>query len=85
MKSGPLCILACQWCNLPEFWEWVNFATHPIFFNPIENSKDAAKFVKELCEVDSRKCLDSDVLAGRVFHASIRTPFMVWRAEKVAA
>jgi hypothetical protein len=85
MKPGPLCILACQWCNLPEFWEWVNFAMHPIVFNPIENSKDAAAFVKELCEVDSRKDLDTDVLAGRVFQDCIRKPFMAWQAKKVPA
>ncbi len=85
MKSGPLCILACQWCELPAFWAWVNFATHPIVFNPIENAKDAAAFVRELCEIDSRKDLDNDVLAGRVFHASIRQPFMAWQAAKVPA
>lgn len=85
MKSGPLCILACQWCNLPEFLEWMKSTTHAGVFWPAENAKDAAEFVKELCEVDSRKCLDTDVFAGRVFHASIRAPFMAWQAKKVAA
>lgn len=56
----------------------MNFATHPIVFNPIENSKDAANFVKELCEINSRKELDTDILAGRVFQASIREPYMKW-------
>lgn len=84
MKSGPLCILACQWCKLPEFWEWAKNTTHCGLLWHVENAKDAAEFIKELCEVDSRKCLDSDVLAGRVFHASIRQPFMAWQAAKVA-
>ena len=83
MKSGPLCILACQWCNLPEFWEWAKNTTHCGQRWQVENSKDAADFVKELCEVDSRKYLDFDVLARQVFHASIRQPFKAWQAKKV--
>lgn len=82
MKAGPLCVLACQWCNMPEFWEWVESTTHG---GTTGNAKDAAAFVRKLCEVDSRKDLDTDVLAGRVFHASIRQPFMAWQAAKVAA
>ena len=52
--------------------------THAGVFWPAENSKDAANFVKELCEIDSRKELDTDILAGRVFQASIREPYMKW-------
>ena len=59
--------------------------THAGIFWPADNAEDAAAFVCELCEVDSRKDLDTDVLAGRVFHACIRQPFMVWQAKRVPA
>lgn len=75
MKSGPLCILACRWCNLPEFWEWSGVA----------NSEGAKRFILQKCGVDSRKQLDENYVSARGFSREIRNPFMVWQAAKVAA
>lgn len=75
MKSGPLCILACQWCNLPAFWEWSGVA----------NAEGAQRFILRKCGVDSRKRLDHNITAGRLFQRDIRTPFMAWQAAKVPA
>lgn len=77
-KPGPLCILACRWCNDPKFLTWMRSTTHAGVLWPAENFKDAAEFVKELCEIGSRKELDTDILAGQVFKKSIREPYMKW-------
>lgn len=66
MKSGPLCILACQWCNLPEFWRWAGVA----------DTAGAKRFILQTCAVASRKCLDDGGVAAFKFKTMVRQPFM---------
>lgn len=65
-KPGPLCILACRWCFMRKFWDWSGVQSH-----------DAAKNeILRICEIDSRKDLDTDVHASARFNTQIRKPFM---------
>lgn len=72
MKPGPLCILACQWCNLPAFWVWADVA----------NAEGAKRFVLQKCGVDSRLQLDDNYVLARGFFREIRRPFMAWQAQQ---
>lgn len=72
MKAGPLCILACQWCNLPEFWEWAG----------VVDAAGAKQFILKKCGVDSRKQLDDNYVLARGFCREIRLPFMAWREKR---
>ena len=68
---GPLCMLAVQWCRMPEFWRWLE--TDPE--NSARSEMGAAACVKSLCEVESRKDIDGNPDAERRFHSQIRGPF----------
>lgn len=85
MKPGPLCILACQWCNLPEFWAWINATKHCSGSWTVTNAGQANTFLKETFGLDSRKELDADATIQRQFHEVIRQPFMAWQAARVTA
>ena len=66
MKPGPLCILACRWCAAHAFWQWADV-----------HSEEAAKQeILRICEIGSRKELDTDVHAAARFNTQIRKPFM---------
>lgn len=72
---GPLCREACDYCAMPEFWRWL-LNERGVFVN----TQDGAKaWILQLCDVDSRKELDSDGKAGEDFVQLIRAPFMRWR------
>lgn len=65
---GPLCREACDYCAMPEFWEWVGAA----------NAEDAKAYIVDMAGVTSRKDLDTNERARDAFVAHIRTPFMRW-------
>jgi hypothetical protein len=75
-KGGPLAKLAGIWCADPAFWEWVNSVTRGGIFWHIKDADDAASFVREYCEVDSRAELDHDEAAAERFQRLIRGPYM---------
>ena len=68
IKGGPLAQLAGQWCGSSRFWEWAE----------VSNENDARLFVVNKCGVLSRKELDHNESAARIFHNEIRTPFSNW-------
>ena len=84
-KPGPLCILACQWCNLPEFWEWINATDFDGVRHYIPGKNEAAEFLQKTCKITSRKDLDLIKSSAVVFEVKVRKPFMAWQAAKVAA
>lgn len=80
LKGGPLSVLAGRWCNDPKFWEWHNalyFSNHE-GYERIDDSDMAREFVLEMCEITSRKDLDHNPAAARIFHEEIRLPYSNW-------
>lgn len=80
--SRDLCIMACAFCREPAFHAWMRALAEPLAPNrPAENyGEEAAKaFILSLCEVQSRKELDTDPLAAARFHQLVRAPFVAWR------
>lgn len=89
-KSGPLLVLACQFCKEPNFYAWVR----PVYDRRMDG--DGSGFgdvtpdelggieaycrhcILAMCFVESRKDLDHDSAAAEVFHREIRIPFMEW-------
>lgn len=73
MKAGPLCVLACRWCELPAFQAWAG----------VVGAEAAKRFVLTTCEVVSRKCLDDGDRAAYRFKTMIRAPFMASQGGRV--
>lgn len=65
-KGGALAKLAGLWCNDAQFIKWLG----------CKNSIDAAATVRQMCGIDSRSELDSDLMAEEKFQALIRGPYM---------
>ena len=65
-KTGQLCLLAIQLCKNHEFWEWTGVA---------ESEQRAKEFILTVCEIQSRKELDTNEDAAEKFHRLIRIPF----------
>ena len=62
---GTLTKAAISIGGAPEFWAWAR----------VTNSSDAADFIKRCCGVQSRKELDSNPVAARIFRSSILEPY----------
>ena len=65
-KGGPLARLAGTLCNNPQFIEWLWVA----------DEAAAADFVRAECGIASRAELDDSPTAARIFHDTIRRPFL---------
>lgn len=79
-KGGPLAKLAGMLCADPEFWKFLEyeFMTN----DGVKSAEDAAAIIRNACEIKSRAELDADPEAEKSFHASIRGPWLKWRAAK---
>jgi hypothetical protein len=66
--------LAGIWCNDPEFREWVALG-RPNAITPAE----AANWIRVVCQVESRRELDTDPEAAARFNEHVRGPFMEHR------
>ena len=81
LKGGPLSKLAGQWCEMPEFHEWMKRA-FPFLWSEVTNynsswspSQVSAEIIRVHCSVESRRLLDHDERAADQFHSAIRAPF----------
>jgi hypothetical protein len=74
-KVGELCIMACKFCVDKTFWKWLE--RH--FNADCTSESEAADIIYDLCEITSRKQLDTDPSAAERFHTVIRRPFIAWR------
>lgn len=70
-KGGPLAKLSGMWSNDPEFWAWLA-TIHP---SNAWNQDTSARYIKNLCGVESRAELDHDEDAAALFHEHIRAKF----------
>jgi len=84
-KGGALSKLAGVWCNDPEFLLWLNSVTHAGIFWHVKNTHEAAEFVRELCEIESRVELDHDDAAAERFNRLIRGPYMKYMLARGAS
>lgn len=73
---GPLCREAVELCKLSEFQEWVEERS-PVF--GIVFAKDE---ILRICNVNSRKDLDTNSVAADLFVKKIRLPFMRYMASR---
>lgn len=80
-KLGDAAWLAVQWCNDPQFWEWIESVKDPAIPWVCKSEQDAKKFICTHCEIDSRKYLDTNQEALRIWNEEIRKPFRDYRAE----
>lgn len=77
-KPGPLCIMACKFCDDHVFWSWIKFEQGVT----CTSSEGAKEFVLDICNINTRKELDSNPVAAGRFHERIRAPFVKWRDNK---
>lgn len=69
---GDLCYRAVQWCKEPQFWAFLNIS---FTGDHVDSEAGAAELLKFVCNVDSRKELDTDADAARLFSQHIRGPY----------
>lgn len=70
--------LSCNLTRDPQFREWVGGFVNG---DPV-TADEAAQFVREVCKVESRRELATDVHAADRFHHFLRRPFLDWRDEQ---
>lgn len=76
-RIGPLGLWLVQRCQDPEFWQWLNAELS--YF--VSSEEHAAKAVKHILGVESRKDVDGNPEAVQCFHSYIRKPFQEWLAK----
>jgi hypothetical protein len=71
-RMGDCCRRAVMWCAEPQFWDWINAFDEGAC---IKTADDAKSWVCMVCEIDSRKELDTDNEANKAWHRLIREPY----------
>lgn len=72
-----LCKLAIDWCADSEFANWLKFEGYG------DGSKEYAKaYIYEICNIESRKELNTNKAAAAIFDAEIRGPYMQYIFEQ---
>lgn len=82
---GDACYRTVRWCQEPTFWAFLDTKYCTGDGSGATNAKEAAWLVKEICEVESRKQLDTDNEANKTWHREIREPYSRWLKEREAA
>ena len=67
--------LACSLCRDPQFRAWVGGFVNG---DPV-TVDEAARFVRIVCKVESRRELATSTDAADRFHHFLRQPFLDWR------
>lgn len=78
-RPGPLCMLAVQWCRDPLFWKWMG----EVFKFEPKSQEDAAMFLRDYLDIESRRDIDTNDAAAQRFKAHVRLPYMAYM-EKAA-
>ncbi|MFC4275546.1 hypothetical protein [Achromobacter aloeverae] len=66
LKGGELAKLAGIFCQQPEFWE----------FAGVPDGECARDWILDICCISSRRELDHNPVAARIFHDLVRKPYM---------
>ena len=74
--TGYWCFRAVQRCKEQEFWRWI---TETSLQSKAPNSEaEAAKVVREVCGVESRNELDTNIKAREVYQKKFEFPYITW-------
>lgn len=73
---GEQCWKAVDLCADKRFWEWVAFATLQVR-RPTKEA-EAKAYILDVCNIQSRKDLDTDPEAADRFNARLFRPFNLW-------
>ena len=71
-KLGPLAILAVRWCRDPMFLGWLG----------LPDEAAAKRHMQEVCGIESRRELDTNVYAAEHFHNAYRKRFQAYLQER---
>ena len=86
-QLGDACYRTVLWCADPHFWNFLN--NTPFFgdasFRIANSPLTASKAVKTICNVESRKELDTDPEANKKWHREIRQPYADYLKRMEAA
>ena len=76
-KVGPLCLLAARWCQDKNFQRWM-IDTYQIasYIGHAGLEEAVAIGLRDLCDIKSRRELDTDEKAANRFQTLIRLPYM---------
>lgn len=69
--------LAGMLCNQPDFWQWITEA----YETPCSNKDEAAAWLREVCNVESRSLFDTDEVAGETFRKFMKE-FDDWKQAR---
>ena len=79
-KGGPLCKLAAMWCKNAQFHRWITEMLCET--EVIDTEAEAAQWMRDLLEINSRSEIDDDQDVAERFHSLVRAPFMEWLKEQ---
>lgn len=82
---GDFCYRAVMMANSIEFRHWAHGQTHGAHTYSVENEREAGFFIRSLCEVDSRKELDTDLGAADRFRRRILGPWQKYQIARRSA
>ena len=72
-QLGDACYRTVLWCNEPNFWDFLAYAN--ILDQRPKDGMAAADIVRAMCNVESRKELDTNNEANKTWHRLIRQPY----------
>ena len=72
---GDACYRTVMWCANPQFWAWINAFDEGVCITTVNQAK---WWVCMVCEIDSRKELDTDNEANKAWHRLIREPYRIY-------
>ena len=74
-QLGDACYRTVLWCTQPSFWYFLNYEFSLTSDEKITKPIEAAKFIRDYCNVESRKELDTNPEANKTWHREIRQPY----------
>lgn len=69
-----LCTLSAFWCSDKTFWAFLK-DQHG---KAVSRSDEAAEFIRGKCGIETRKQLDTNLVAAQKFDTLFRKPYMTW-------
>lgn len=87
---GDLCRMAAMWCKDPVFLNWLRMFHLVACDEVIDELEDrpcsgedlAARVVRDLCGVVTRRDLDTNPDAAKKFHELIRRPYLAYLGQR---
>jgi hypothetical protein len=74
---GDACRRAVMWCKDPQFWRWIELNDF-VIGQKIASEEQARQFVCQMCEVESRRELDTNPEANKAWHRLIYEPYRIY-------